>query len=914
MGQLNDLLVLGKATIKGSIKANNDHDLICHSNEFTFASPGYSGDIYVNYRTASGSTDGAITGYRFYKGDGTNLANIIAAGYSGTSISGTSLSIINDASNTSNDALAYFRCRSNNDWTVKVDSEGYEYGLLVTNAHTATHALQVTGASRFSNTLRIGNGTNALDGNYCEGIRIRAADGQWATIIMGATADTGTNTNAWSIHRKSDNNFCISKNSSDGVNGLVMTSTGMGLGTASPSYRLHVVGDIYANGGWVRVSGNSGFYCESYGGGWHMTDGTYLRSYNGKMVYASGRYLSETVPSSWLDGLKNNHGAYNVNDYSNDSSYNPWMRAKNTHANVKKYFSFGTLGKQFYWVGSTTDRTENGYDKGMSFNVESGLLYAPIVNGDRIYTGYDSGVTNSVSCSNWFRSSGATGWYNATYAGGWYMSDELYVRSHNSKSVLIGNSLYIGTNAGAGTGIALYATSLPNNYGIHMSLTSGYGTYGQVSADWATYFCFDGAVNRGWIFKHANTNVFSINGNGTLSIRENIPGIFFRPGHATYDANIAYQTSGNEALMFTTKAAVTSFMFVNGEDTITNNAADRWTKVTPGLQIKNNCVSIGALIPSGTTPGYKLEVSGGISKFNGVVFGYNYTNNNNAAAFIWDKPGSYYTGVGCNGTDSTIQFGACNADGTWANHTQTWLFKGKLNTEGAITAQGALNLQNKNLTTGTFPTSSAGRYINWTDVNGNVISRLYGYISSSSYNALRLYAYKPGTTDTSAYLYIQYGETADSANTKAGSSVKFYGAVWNDYAEFRKFKGEGKIPYGHIVTENGDDSLSLTTQRMQKGCNVCSDTFGFAIGETEENKMPIAVAGRSLVYTYEDRYSYLPGDAVCSAPGGTVSKMTRQEIKDYPDCIIGYVSAIPDYEIWGKENTVVDGRIWIKVV
>ena len=42
--------------------------------------------------------------------------------------------------------------------------------------------------------------------------------------------------------------------------------------------------------------------------------------------------------------------------------------------------------------------------------------------------------------------------------------------------------------------------------------------------------------------------------------------------------------------------------------------------------------------------------------------------------------------------------------------------------------------------------------------------------------------------------------------------------------------------------------------------------------------------------------------------------MTREEIKEYPDCIIGYVSAIPDYEIWGEHNTIVDGRIWIKVV
>lgn len=186
------------------------------------------------------------------------------------------------------------------------------------------------------------------------------------------------------------------------------------------------------------------------------------------------------------------------------------------------------------------------------------------------------------------------------------------------------------------------------------------------------------------------------------------------------------------------------------------------------------------------------------------------------------------------------------------------------------------------------------------------------YVNSSGLSAIRLYAYQWAASAT-AYSYI-YVQEAQDGTGKAGSSAPFYGAVWNDYAEFRKYRDSKEIPYGHIVAENGDDSLSLASKRLQKGCNVCSDTFGFAIGETEENQMPIAVAGRALVYTYEERSSYSPGDAVCAAPGGTISKMTRQEIKEYPDCIIGYVSAIPDYEIWGEKNTVVDGRIWIKVI
>lgn len=114
------------------------------------------------------------------------------------------------------------------------------------------------GTADVDNTLRIRKTT----GDYCGGIRIQTADNAWSTIILGATADSGTNTNAWSIHRKSDNNFAISRNSSDGANGLVMTPTGMGLGTTSPSYRLHVAGIVYTTskfkGPYARLTDQNG--------------------------------------------------------------------------------------------------------------------------------------------------------------------------------------------------------------------------------------------------------------------------------------------------------------------------------------------------------------------------------------------------------------------------------------------------------------------------------------------------------------------------------------------------------------------------------------------------------------------------------------------------------------------------------
>ena len=139
---------------------------------------------------------------------------------------------------------------------------------------------------------------------------------------------------------------------------------------------------------------------------------------------------------------------------------------------------------------------------------------------------------------------------------------------------------------------------------------------------------------------------------------------------------------------------------------------------------------------------------------------------------------------------------------------------------------------------------------------------------------------------------------------------KIYGAVWNDYAEYRK--SDENEP-GRVVLENKFGVCQITTKRLQSFAGVISDTFGFSQGETSEAKIPVAVAGRVLVYPYQNKYNYQIGDCVCAAPGGTVDIMTREEIIMYPDRIVGTVSEIPDYEEWGETNIKVNGRIWIKV-
>lgn len=168
------------------------------------------------------------------------------------------------------------------------------------------------------------------------------------------------------------------------------------------------------------------------------------------------------------------------------------------------------------------------------------------------------------------------------------------------------------------------------------------------------------------------------------------------------------------------------------------------------------------------------------------------------------------------------------------------------------------------------------------------------------------------STNRGLYDYTKSKWLIYTDGTKASTSYALYGAVWNDYAEFR----EGDtIDAGRCVVEVGDDTLITSTERLMPGANITSDTFGFAIGETEQAKTPIAVSGRALAYPYESREEFKKniGRPVCSGPNGTVSIMTDEEYRNKGYCAIGTISAVPDYEEWGTGKVKVNGRVWIKV-
>ncbi len=265
-----------------------------------------------------------------------------------------------------------------------------------------------------------------------------------------------------------------------------------------------------------------------------------------------------------------------------------------------------------------------------------------------------------------------------------------------------------------------------------------------------------------------------------------------------------------------------------------------------------------------------------------------------------------------NGSTGYIELGRDNSGaqlyGLWDCIKSIW----------AIQCDGSNVILNGNVRVPGFSTS-------WVSGRDLAVVRIPSY---SGYNAITSMKTTNGSWENGVYLndrmYFNYVPDSNyNAGTNSAAQIwlgpdaslhasAVWGAVWNDYAEFR----EGDtIESGKCVIEVGDDTLITSTERMMPGANITSDTFGFAIGETEQAKTPIAVSGRVLAYPYESREEFKKniGRPVCSGPNGTVSIMTDEEYRNKGYCAIGTISAVPDYEEWGTGKVKVNGRVWIKV-
>lgn len=251
-----------------------------------------------------------------------------------------------------------------------------------------------------------------------------------------------------------------------------------------------------------------------------------------------------------------------------------------------------------------------------------------------------------------------------------------------------------------------------------------------------------------------------------LNISSDRAQINLRPGHASYDGVISYQTSGNEAMIFSTKQAVTSFIFVNGEDIITNMSSSRWQSLKPGLQIKQNCVAIGKLIANGVTPAYTLDVQGtaNITEIyeNGVAL---------SGKYMAKSPESIeLAGASGNGGYIDFHFGQSTADNTSRIIESS---SGVLNINGTVftkTDSGSrLTAAALYKTSTTYPVYGCRTlYSNTTGTTGNVtlaesaanftyIIIIVGFSDTGASGSLVVYSPNGKTVDVGALVAVSNG-------------------------------------------------------------------------------------------------------------------------------------------------------------
>lgn len=106
------------------------------------------------------------------------------------------------------------------------------------------------------------------------------------------------------------------------------------------------VSSVYADS-WFRSTGETGWYSQTYGGGWYMTDTSWIRAYNGKHVSTTGRIeaqqgyhsLGKRVAWSWNGSISLNNSV----TLTHNLGYYPIVVLPGTVGNLQLTYDFPTI-------------------------------------------------------------------------------------------------------------------------------------------------------------------------------------------------------------------------------------------------------------------------------------------------------------------------------------------------------------------------------------------------------------------------------------------------------------------------------------------------------------------------------------------------------------------------------------------
>jgi len=406
-----------------------------------------------------------------------------------------------------------------------------------------------------------GNGTNGScqlniggTGNTCGYVSFLNAAGTRMGYIGWQAATTNY------ISMQTENTF-----SGYEVSGHFLVDGNTGLGTASPSYRLDVSGEIRSISGNIRVSGNGGLVLETWSAGWFAQDNIYIRSYSDRTIYTGGNVqVGGYVLAAAGTWSGNAAGLYNSPNITVSS-----VTSSGGQSSFSSYHSLGLIS--VISASPTNANINNTYPYSLN-----GVYRADVPSGGdgwNLFIGNNNGTTK----------------FSVTALGRLYCAADAYV-GEAGYTVTTQNTCYLygsGTNGGWAnyTGNAGGGTY----YGKHFQIKTGDVTGGGIWGDNPTVYGGDLTLQAG------NLNFGGVN-NGTAYVAGYGGNVKIKPG-------FAYVSTNGSANSRSVQSGQTIFYYAN------TNGQSIDTSYTEAMRINNvGNVGIGT-----ASPQIKLDI------FNGAI-------------------------------------------------------------------------------------------------------------------------------------------------------------------------------------------------------------------------------------------------------------------------------------------------------
>ncbi|ELS6211330.1 shufflon system plasmid conjugative transfer pilus tip adhesin PilV, partial [Salmonella enterica subsp. enterica serovar Montevideo] len=150
-----------------------------------------------------------------------------------------------------------------------------------------------------------GEGSVVIAGFYDNGIKI--SDYLYRKAVPGHPE---LNTMSTSLNMGGNNISNAATTTTTNLNATTATVTDINA-TNVNSQTTRTVGETYT-GGWFRTTGDTGWYSEKWGGGFHMTDSDWIRAYNNKSIYTAGQVQAGSIQSN---GTIQSNGRMTTNEF-----------------------------------------------------------------------------------------------------------------------------------------------------------------------------------------------------------------------------------------------------------------------------------------------------------------------------------------------------------------------------------------------------------------------------------------------------------------------------------------------------------------------------------------------------------------------------------------------------------------------